>query len=406
MQKIAPHEGRLDAVRTANIVSRRGLSSKEAQVQRTGIPLSRRGFLAAAPCAAAGLLFTGLAASAVTGQAQASKTAVPTRRMGRTNLDISVIAGNETLAEPALAEAAMAAGVNYWHKGGPGLMPAIRKFGREKQYVELCIDATGSAEKDAERFKSCLTNGLEYADFYKMHGGYNDKSFEAFGKLKEKGLVRFVSASFHDHDEALKAVRAGNLDQIHIGASPVMDEKTRGVIAAAAKADVGVVLMKTMMGGKDGWKGEAFTKAVAPYVEKGLSTPQAIVAACLAVEGVTSLVVITGSLQRFQALAEAATFAADSKAADTPCVAPALAFCAVCGACKGVCPRGTAIADVMRAEMYLRGYGDAGKARRTYAAIGPGRRGASCSDCGACRRACSRGVASPERIAAARVLLT
>jgi predicted aldo/keto reductase-like oxidoreductase len=308
------------------------------------------------------------------------------------------------MKEPALQRAAMEAGVNYWHKGGPYLAAAIKEFGREKQYVELCIDASGSAEKDEENFKSHLKDGLEYADLYKMHGAYDPKSVEAFHKLKDKGLAKYLSASFHDYAGAVKALKTGELDAIQVAGSPVAGEKLAPVLDAARQADAGVILMKTMMGGEKGWENAGLKKALEPYTAKGLSTPQAIAAACLAINGVTSLVIVTGSIDRFNALVAGAAMGATRTAA--ACRGGIdLEFCAVCGACAGVCPEGVAVNDLMRFDMYARGYGDVRRAKALYSQLPPARTAASCRGCGTCAGACPFGVASPTRVAAAGLAL-
>jgi predicted aldo/keto reductase-like oxidoreductase len=377
--------------------------------------LSRRDlFLAAGATAAAGFLLSSPASRALAADgetpapaaAPAQVLVAPTRRMGRTNLQASVIAGNESMSDPALVDAAMDMGVNYWHKGGGYLAKALKKYGRDKQLVELCCDATGSADKDVERFKGQLGKELEYADFYKMHGSYNEHMLEAFGRLKEQGLARHLSASFHDHNDALRAIKTGNLDQVQIGASALGGESVAKVLAAAKEADCGVIFMKTMMGGEKDWGNEGLKKVIAPYTEMGFSTPQAIAAACLAMDGVTSLVVITNSVDRLRSLVEAAARTAGDRTASLSQGAPAARrFCAVCGACSGVCPWGVAIQDIMRAEMYAAGYGEMRRAKALYASIPKRPSDAPCADCGACAKACPFKVASPERISSAARML-
>ena len=393
-----------------------GILKKDRRMHREpDLDLSRRDlFLAAGATAAAGFLLSSPASRALAAdgetpapRAPAAETlVVPTRRMGRTNLQTSVISGNESMSDPALVDAAMDFGVNYWHKGGGYLAKALKKYGRDRQFVEICCDATGSADKDVERFKSNLGKDVEYADFYKMHGSYNEHMLEAFGRLKDQGLARYLAASFHDHNEAVKAIKTGNLDQVQIGASAVGGDSVAKVLAAAREADCGVIFMKTMMGGEKDWANEGLKKVIAPYTEMGLSTPQAIAAACLAMDGVTSLTVITNSVDRLRLLVEAAAKTAGDKTASPSDGSPAARrFCAVCGACSGACPWGVAIQDIMRAEMYAAGYGEMRRARALYASILKRPSDAPCADCGACAKACPFKVASPERIASAARML-
>ena len=371
--------------------------------------LTRRGLFAAAGSAAAAGFLLSAARGAFGAQGDAAATSAPAqmplRRMGRTGLMASVIAGNESMRERALLNAAVESGVNYWHKGGAWVLEGLDKSAREKHYIELCLDPAGSAEKDMENFKGCLAGGLEYADFYKIHGSYNDYSVEAFQKLKEAGLARHLSASFHDYGSALKAIEKGTLDQVQISGPPQGLAQARPVLEAAKKADVGVILMKTMNGGEKGWEDNNLKAAIAPYVEKGLTVPQAIAAACLGWEGVTSLVIAVRSLAQVQSLAEGAAKAAAAGAPAAAAGQVSAAFCAVCGACRGACPQGVAVCDIMRFEMYALGYGERERARREYAALPKASRASACGSCGACAKACPFSVASPERIAAAGRML-
>jgi predicted aldo/keto reductase-like oxidoreductase len=371
--------------------------------------LTRRGFLTtAATATAAGLILGGATLNARGEEAAGAAEAmpkVPRRRFGRTGIEVSAIAGNETISDPALVEAALDAGINYWHKAGSYLLPALKKYGREKAYVEICLDPSGSADKDVENFKSAIRGGFEYGDFFKMHGSYSEASAEAFHKLKDEGLVKHLSASFHGCGDAVAALKKGDLEAIQVSASPVSGSELTDLLKAAKEAEVGVILMKTMMGGPDGWKGDALKKALLPYTERGMSIPDAIVAACLAMDGVSSLVIATGSLDKLTASIKAANTEPAKAAAMESTAASQREFCAVCGKCSGVCPQGVAVQEIMRADMYARGYREGARAQRLYSGLSHRQRALSCSGCGSCARACPYGVASPERISAAGQLL-
>ncbi len=295
----------------------------------------------------------------------------------------------------------MDAGVNYWHKGGGWVADAAAKYGREKQYIEICFDPTGSVEKDMERFKRGL-GSLEYADFLKMHGTYDERSVEAFHKLKDAGLVRRLCASFHGYPPAIKALKAGELDAIQVGAAPQSLGEAQAVLAAAKEADAGVILMKTMNGGEKGFANAGFQAAVKPWLDRGLSAPQAAVATLLDCDGVTALTIATSSIDRLRSAVEAAKSAgAAGSAARLPQTELTAAFCTVCGACARACPNGVAVGDIMRFDMYSRAYGEERRAREGYAALPRPARAEGCGACGACSKACPFAVASPERVAEA-----
>jgi len=69
-------------------------------------------------------------------------------------------------------------------------------------------------------------------------------------------------------------------------------------------------------------------------------------------------------------------------------------YCRFCRACEGRCPRGAAVADVMRYAMYFSSYGREKEAMRLYAALPGERSAAACDGCaGPCEGACPFGRA-------------
>ena len=86
-------------------------------------------------------------------------------------------------------------------------------------------------------------------------------------------------------------------------------------------------------------------------------------------------------------------------AAYTDSVRPVL--CRMCGACDRQCPRGTPVADVVRAVMYAEGYGEfdmgATAFRRSVQSL-------ACQECGTCSVVCPNGVGVAERMRRAQKL--
>ncbi|MBN2411495.1 aldo/keto reductase [candidate division KSB1 bacterium] len=73
-------------------------------------------------------------------------------------------------------------------------------------------------------------------------------------------------------------------------------------------------------------------------------------------------------------------------------------FCRMCGECRGKCPQGLAVSDLVRTAMYAEGYGDLKFARSRYFSIPETGRRLSCGNCENCAVICPNGVAVRERI--------
>ncbi|HYG34955.1 MAG TPA: hypothetical protein VEC99_09235, partial [Clostridia bacterium] len=73
-------------------------------------------------------------------------------------------------------------------------------------------------------------------------------------------------------------------------------------------------------------------------------------------------------------------------------------FCRMCGECRGTCPNGLAVSDLVRVAMYSEGYGNKELARHHFEAIPAAQRRSVCDLCSECSVHCRNGVAVRERI--------
>ena len=83
-------------------------------------------------------------------------------------------------------------------------------------------------------------------------------------------------------------------------------------------------------------------------------------------------------------------------------------YCRIgCSACRGACPRGVAVGDILRFEVYARNYGRPEAARAAYADLPRMRRAGGCVDCeGPCVAACPHGLDVKSRLEGAHRLLS
>jgi predicted aldo/keto reductase-like oxidoreductase len=67
-------------------------------------------------------------------------------------------------------------------------------------------------------------------------------------------------------------------------------------------------------------------------------------------------------------------------------------YCAMCGNCRGICPNGVEVAEIVRFRMYDQDYRMHDYARAEYASLGGSCSGANCWECGLCESVCSRSL--------------
>jgi predicted aldo/keto reductase-like oxidoreductase len=79
-------------------------------------------------------------------------------------------------------------------------------------------------------------------------------------------------------------------------------------------------------------------------------------------------------------------------------------FCRMCGECKGQCPKGLPVADMVRIVMYADGYGQFGLGRENFLRLAAEHRQVRCTDCQTCAVRCPHGVQVAQRLMRAQEL--
>jgi predicted aldo/keto reductase-like oxidoreductase len=241
-------------------------------------------------------------------------------------------------------------------------------------------------------------------------------------RAKEQGKIRFSGVSGHggrlaecleyaiDRDLADVILVAHNFGQdpsfyerftAKLDFVAVQPELPR-LLARAKEKGVGVVAMKTLRGAR--------LNDMRPYEGGGATFAQAAFRWVLSGPHVDALVVTMRSREMVDEYLGASGYAAP-RGEDIALLTRYEALngstqCRYgCDACASSCIAGVPIADVLRARMYARDYGDLELGRRDYAKLGGG--AAPCIGCGirSCAGACPHGVAIEELVAPAHRLL-
>lgn len=195
------------------------------------------------------------------------------RTLGRTGFKASDIGfGAGELAEPALLDAILSAGINYidtaesYSRGGSErtIGQVINNHDRKKIFVSTKI---GIRERDTketiiERANKCLERlRTEYVDAFMMHMPSTKQALKnphyhnAVQELKSQGKVRFTGLSNHGpqwnevpetmEQVTLAAVEDGRFDVMLFVYNFLQHEQGENILKACKEKSVGATLMKT-----------------------------------------------------------------------------------------------------------------------------------------------------------------
>jgi predicted aldo/keto reductase-like oxidoreductase len=386
-------------------------------------PLDRRDFLrqSSAVLAAAGLGVP----SAV--RAEGSPRVKSYRRLGRTGLEVSDISfgasrlrGDESLVHDALER-----GINYFdsaegYTGGQSEETLGRALKGKRENVYLTSKVQCGTSTKAGDLMLALEASLkrlqtDRVEIYFNHAVNdvdrlkNPEWDEFTARAKQQGKIRFTGMSGHGahlvecvdyalaHDQVDVMLLAYNFGQDpafyqqflgrfdFVAIQPGLPE----ALKRARKRDVGVVAMKTLMGGR--------LNDLRPYEHGDATFSQAAFRWVLSNPDVATLIV---SMTSHELIAEylGASGATQTSRRDLGLLGryafkngPSHCFQG-CNHCADACPAGVPIAEVLRTRMYDLDYGDPQLARGDYAALGDG--AAACGSCSGapCLGACPVGL--------------
>jgi predicted aldo/keto reductase-like oxidoreductase len=347
-------------------------------------------------------------------------------RLGRTELKISDISfGSSSTSDSAVVRHAFERGVTYfdtaesyrWGNAEEAIGEALS--GRRREVV-LATKSKSQASDRREDMMRALEGSLarlrtDHVDIYFNHAVndvermQNPEWLEFTELAKRQGKIRFRGMSGHGSSlvQCLDYAIDRNLVDVvlvayNFGHDPTLYDKLRHtfhwsalqpdlprVLAKAKQRDIGVVVMKTLMGGK--------LNDMRPHEKSGGTFAQAAFRWTLSSPNVDALVV---SMTSAREVDEYVAASGDAKLRQSDLdVLRAYAEARVgnyclpgCNACAESCPGKVPIAEVLRARMYAVDYRDLDQARAEYAQLAPDALG--CLTCASqpCLQACPAGV--------------
>jgi aryl-alcohol dehydrogenase-like predicted oxidoreductase len=395
---------------------------------------SRRHFLKtalAAPVAIAAAPALLAQTTAPAGSAEPASNPLPTRKMGRTDRQVTMltIGGMEKALSPQYLDIAWASGIRYFdtadcYLGGKSEVIVgqwLAKYPERRGELFLVTkdhphDGPHQMLEMIDRRLENFGGSTKYVDAFYIHGlgpqEYGEDSLnwpksDEFRKtaeqLKSSGKVRMVGFSCHDghlNDYLNAAAEGGFLDIIMLKYTPFFkkgDDFDRALDACHAKG-IAVVAMKTMRNAKD-------VPARLPEFDKlGLTTHQALLHACWSdprISSVCSELENVGQIEMNTAAArgyKTPLTIAHVELLRQTILAGRQTFCPGCPSCDEFAAKSQfALNDISRFVTY---YEQDGKmeARDFYQALPASIRDASGVDLATLRDKCSFGVNYPEVI--------
>lgn len=246
----------------------------------------------------------------------------------------------------------------------------------------------------------------EYVDFYHFWS-INQKVFdekiiplglidEAL-KMKEEGLIRHVSFSFHDSPDALKHIidHAPQMESVLLQYN-LLDRANEEMIQYAASKGLGVVVMGPVGGGRLA----APTELVKKLGNGNLNTYELAFRFVLGNPGVCCALSGMQTLEMVEQNAAVASLETPMTEKEWRDIGDNLEnlrkfselYCTGCGYCQP-CPKGIDIPKIFQAYTYWNVYGLKDLARNTYKNYlenekNPGATSEACVNCGYCERKC------------------
>ncbi|MGO9315412.1 MAG: aldo/keto reductase [Syntrophobacteraceae bacterium] len=370
----------------------------EAKEKREG--LTRRDFIKT--IGLAGIASTGLDArmgSAASEETGAVKGATPRRKLGKTGVEVSVLALGgmfDTINNQLLLRQALTWGVNFWDTAeGYGNGLSEEGYGRfltrnpdaRKEVFLTTKLRPGDAGAMTEGLDKCLKRlTTDHVDLFYVHGinDFNEiaapKPFRQWAsEMKKAGKIKFFGFSSHTNMEdcLLRAAKEDWIDaaMITYNFRIMQTPKMKEAVAACVERGIGLVAMKTQGGGQVSTESETELQLAGRFLQRGFTDKQARIKAVLENPNIASICSQMPSLTIVSANVAAVRDQTRLSVSDLELLEKFAAetresYCAGCGRiCHEAVAEAVPISDVMRCLMYYRDYGERDLAREVYAGL-------------------------------------
>ena len=383
---------------------------------------SRRNFLAAGlalPAAGLALPTPNPAPPApVPQQAAPTQGKLTYRVLGKTGLKVTTVGyGCMITSDPTVIARAADMGINYFdtcrsYQGGQNERMVGAALGAKPKDIFLSskCDTRTAAGILAELDTSLKELNTDHLDVWLLHNKNTvadipDELVDAQRRAKQQGKVRFIGVSTHELPTVVDRIIECKLDMLQTMYSFASAASYGPAIEKLHTAGVGVVAMKVMARalpprGRGAAAPPPEPKRPANFAPAALKW---VLNNPLIGTTVPSMTDIDQLEQNFGVMAEKFSDA-DAKILSARLQEITPYFCRMCGECKGQCPKGLPVADLVRFVMYADGYGQFPLGRENYQQLSMEHQQVRCADCSDCPVHCPHGVRVADRLMRAQEL--
>ena len=377
---------------------------------------SRRQFLQAGlALPAAGLVSSGGLTPEFQGNPRTPQ--VVYRTLGKTGLKVTGVGyGIGFVPVTDVVARAIDMGINYFDTSrdygeSEKIFSGVIKGRRDKIVIASKSGRTQKAHILEDLDTTLQVLGTDHVDIWHLHGRDNpaqipDEAVEALEECKKSGKARFIGFSCHDINNMVPFIlKTGKFDVIQTTYSfPIGGRYREQAVAKLHEAGIGVIAMKVVVA----LSGFNLKTVENPPARPNGDGPVAGIKWVLQNPAIGTTVpnmrTIPQLEMNFRAMSEPYT-PADEKLLTQLNERVRPDYCRMCYECKGVCPKGVPVAEVLRFLSYHDFYGDYHRALVSYRDLAREIRDVRCRDCAVCAIQCPNGVRVQDRLIRAQQLV-
>jgi len=338
------------------------------------------------------------------------------RTLGKTGLKVSGVGyGIGFKPVPEVVARAIDMGINYYdtsrdYGDSEEIFSKVIKGKRDKIHIATKSGRRTKADILEDMDTSLKMLGTDYVDIWHLHArdtpaAIPDEALEAMVQCKKSGKARFLGFSCHDpNNMADFLINSKVFDVMQTTYSfPIGGKFRNEAVKKLQDAGIGVIAMKVVVGltglHLKGFDNPPATKGDGPLAGiKWVLTNPAIGTTVPFMQRMSDLEM------NIRAMSEPFT-PADEKLLYVMNEQIRPLYCRMCYQCKGQCPKGMPVTDVLRFLAYNDFAGNYHQALANFRGLGKEIRDIRCGDCSECAIKCPNGVHVQDRLIRAQELL-
>lgn len=338
------------------------------------------------------------------------------RKLGKTGLKVSGVGyGIGFVPIPEVVARAIDMGINYYdtsrdYGDSEKIFSEVIKGKRDKVVIATKSPSRRKTDILKDLDTSLKALGTDYVDIWHLHArdvptNIPDEALEAMVQCKKSGKARFIGFSCHDPNRMVDfVIKTKTFDVVQTTYSYAIGGYYRDeAIKKLQKAGVGVIAMKVAVA-LTGLNLKTFDNKPRTTGDGPLAGIKWVLKNPAIGTTVPHMKTIPELEMNFRAMSEPYT-PADEKMLYVMNEQIRPDYCRMCYECKGQCPKGMPVTDVLRYLAYNDFAGNYHQALVNFRDLPNEVRSVRCSDCSECAIKCPNGVHVQNRLVRAQELL-